>query len=404
MSSKIIGAIELGTHKTTVLMGEVSHGRSLNILGLGKVYSQGVKKGEVLDYRTASEMVHQAIVLAEQSAGAELERVYLAQTGGHLKGFRSMGSVSVSASDNRVSATDIKRVTENAKSKELSKDRVYIHHIQNAFLLDARECSNPMNMQGDKLEVAYWSIHGDVRKVRDPIHIINGFGLQVEDIILSSIASGAIVANETEKQNGVLVVDIGCGTTDYALYKDGYIVYTGVIPVGGDHLTNDLSLGLRITHDHAERIKLDAGKAFIDDTDKESPVTLTHIKDMNTRTVQRHAIYQILNARVTELFQLIRTQLETQWDFSHPLPGGVILTGGTSLLPGIESCACTAFEQEIRVNPIPNWVNDSLREPGMATALGLLQYALGGSTQETVSQLEASGGLLKRVSQIFSGS
>ena len=188
--SKIVGAIEIGTGKVAVLVGEIVNGRSLNIISLGESVSSGVKKGEIINFERASQATHAAISQAEKSGGIELESVYLSQTGRHLNGFYDTGSINVSASDHRVSKADISRVVREAKSRELEQNRVYIHHVQNEFKVDGRTVENPFGMEGRKLEVGYWSIHGDVRRIRDQIHIINGFGMQVEDMIVSSIASG----------------------------------------------------------------------------------------------------------------------------------------------------------------------------------------------------------------------
>jgi len=169
--SKIVGAVEIGTSKTVVMVGEIVNGRSLNIIGMGQSSSAGVKKGEILDFRAASNATHAAIMGAEKSAEVQIEAIYLSQTGRHLQGFSNTGSVTVSSADGLVSASDIQRATREGKSKELPAERVYIHHIKNRVQLDGRTIKEPLNMQGQRLDVGYWSIHGDERRVRDHIHV-----------------------------------------------------------------------------------------------------------------------------------------------------------------------------------------------------------------------------------------
>jgi cell division protein FtsA len=384
MKTKIIGAVEIGTAKTVVLIGEIQKNKTLNLVGFSEIASKGVRKGSLIDFENCSKSTHEALAAAEKSADTEIETIYLAQTGSHLQGFFNTAATTVSASNNLVNKSDIKTIIENSKRKELPADRVYIHHIQNAFKLDDRYTKNPLRMEGSKLEVGYWSIHANIHKLRDHIHVVNSFGLKVEDVILSSIASGSIVAHESEKQNGILVVDIGCGTTDYVLYKDGYILRTGIIPIGGDHLTNDLSLGLRISYVEAEALKLQYGKAVVDNQTKDEVVLLGKAEDMGSRYIFKGALYQILQARIVELFEVLKQQLEPFLNAQF-LPGGILLTGGVSKLSGIEKAASMATQLTVRQAQHPAWVSKPLQGPEYTTVLGVLQYAFNGQSFDATS-------------------
>lgn len=396
--SKIIGSVEIGTAKTTVLVGELIVGRSCNIIGKGFSSSQGLKKGEITDLKAASNSVHAAIIAAEKSAQVTLEAVYLAQSGRHLRGSWSEGGSSVSHSDGIVTQADIRRAEEDAKNRQLPPDRVYIHHIRNPFLLDGKAVQDPIHMQGNRLEVGYWSVTGEERRIADQLRIFNGFGIQVEDMIISSIASGSMVTDDGEKQAGVLVLDIGCGTTDYVVYKDGFIVETGVIPVGGDHLTNDLSIGLRVNRKHAEYLKTNYGKAFIDKADRNEKVWLIGDLTIGDRNLPRHSIYQILNARVEELFRIVGKSLgkRCQGDF---LAAGAVLTGGTAKLPGIAEVASEQLGVEVRAGENPEWVMEDLRDPVFSTSLGLMHYALTGYHEAEHRQDQP--GLFRKVAKIL---
>ncbi len=392
--SQIIGAIEIGTSKVVVLVGEIVKGQNLNIIGVGQSSSKGIKKGEIVDFKSASACTHAAIMAAERNAGTQIETVSLAQTGRHLRGFFNTGSVRVTDSENLVSQADINRSISEAKSKQLPPGRLYIHHIQNPFLLDGHTVSAPFKMRGERLEVGYWHVHGDERNVSDAIHVINGFGLKVQDIILSSIASGCMVASEAERENGSIVIDIGCGSTDYAIYRERYIVKTGVIPVGGDHLTNDLSLGLRIDRKNAEKLKLKFGKALFDRNEKSDKIWLIGDLTIGDRMIKRRALHQIINARIEELFLIIKKQVG---ELLNPkdLAAGAIITGGTSRLSGIDLLAANVLGVGARLAENPSWVREDLRGPEFSTPLGLLYYAL--TSPEANKVIKKQRGLFKRM-------
>lgn len=398
--SKIIGAVEIGTAAITVLVGDIVNGRSLNIIGKQDATSGGLKKGEITDFKAVSNCVHAAIMGAEKSAGAQVETVYLAQTGGHLEGFHHSGAVNVSASDNRVSQSDINRAVAEAKNKRLAPDRLYIHHIRNRFLLDGRAVEDPLGMSGEKLEACYWSVHGDERKVRDHIHVINGFGLSVDDIILSSIAAGTVLASEEEKRAGVMVIDFGAGTTDWVIYQDGIVRRTGVLPVGSDHLTNDLALGLRVNRKYADKLKLGFGKAVLEADDKQEKVWMVGDQMIGDRRIPKQALVQIIRERVSEVFELVKRQAG-DWAHGSQLPAGVLLTGGGSRLERIEDVASKALGMPARRGELPSWVHENLQEPEYCAAIGLLHFALNGQSLDDDGQARRQRGLLRRVSQLF---
>ncbi|HQU09115.1 MAG TPA: cell division protein FtsA, partial [Opitutales bacterium] len=257
--SKIAAALEMGSSKIAVLVGEIAPGKTLNIIGMSEVSSNGISKGEIYDFKAASLSAHEALAAAEKSAGVSLDEVFLGISGGHLQGFYNEATVTVSASNSVVAAADVERACRDAKAKQLPQERIYLHHVHNGYELDGRAVVNPVGAQGQKLSAAYWSVHAHTHKVRDAIHVVNGFGLTVEDVIISSLASGVMVSSEAERQNGLLVIDLGAGTSDYVLYRRGFAALTGCLPVGSGHISNDLSLGLRIPSKNAEALKLEFG-------------------------------------------------------------------------------------------------------------------------------------------------
>ena len=399
--SKVVGAVEIGTSKVSILLGEIVGNSELNIIGYNSRASQGVKKGVVTDLKAASDCVHAAIITAEENTGTRIDEVYLAQTGSHLQGDFNIGTTTVSSSDSVIHEADIEEAKKDAKRRRLEDSRTYIHHIQNPFRVDGQVVENPLSKQGKRLEVGYWSVHGSSQAVSDNLRVIRGIDLDVSDIIISSIASGAVLLEESEKENGALVVDIGGGTTDFVLYRKGYIVLTGVVPVGGDHITNDLSIGLRIGRTSAEEIKLKSGRAYFESDDRDKDFWLYGDMSIGDRKYPLAAITKIIEARVSEVFEIIRNTLEEK-KLLEPgnIASGVILTGGTSRLEGIAATASSVLGLEALSSMGPQGVAKELRMPEYSTVLGLLHYALNG--QDAAPGKPKSGGLLRRITNMLS--
>jgi cell division protein FtsA len=394
--TKVVGAVEIGTSKISILLGEITGNSELNIIGHSSSVSKGVKKGVITDLKAASDCVHTAIMEVEENTKTRIDEVYLAQTGSHLQGDFNLGTTTVSSSDSVIRAVDIEEAKKDAKRRRLKDNRTYIHHIQNPFLVDGQVIENPLSRQGKRLEVGYWSVHGSSQAVSDNLRVIRGIDLEVSDIIISSIASGAVLLEESEKENGALVIDIGGGTTDFVLYRKGYIVLTGVVPVGGDHITNDLSIGLRIGRNSAEEIKLKSGRAYFESEDRDKKSWLYGDMSIGDREYPLAAITKIIEARVSEIFEIIKSALEEK-NLLEPgdIASGIVLTGGTSRLEGIAAVASNVLCLEAYASSGPVSVAKELRLPEYSTVLGLLHYALTG--QDTTPKKPKLGGLLYRL-------
>jgi len=393
-----IGAVEIGTSKITVLVGEYT-GRELAIIGRGECSSRGVIKGAVVDYKAASECTHSALEHAERDAGERIELVFLAQTGGHLEGFYNEASVNVKAADNMIDGDDIRTVCELARSKELPAGRMVVHHIRRPFRVDGRLVPTPENLVGQRLEVGYWTVHGQEQRLADNIHVIRGFNLEVRELVLSSLASGHMVTTPEERQHGVLAIDIGAGTTDYVLYRDGVPHTTGVVPVGGTHLTNDLSIGLRLTEGQAEKLKLRFGRAVVNARDKGEKVWLDGNFAIGDRQFPRLAIEQITAARAWELLEVVRKKLGNTFS-PETCAAGVVLTGGTAKLSGIAEAAAKVFGVPAHLGETPAWVAENLRDPGYNTALGLLYYGVSAQNERAIGGRRPRG-FLSNVKRLF---
>ena len=401
MSSRttFIAAVEIGTSKINVLVGEYT-GRELAIIGRGECSSRGVIKGTVVDYKAASECTHSALEQAERDAGERIDVVFLAQTGGHLEGFYNEASVNVKASDNMIDAGDIRTVCDLAKSKELPSGRMVVHNIRRPFRVDGRLVpGSPENLVGQKLEVGYWTVHGQEQRLADNIHVIRGFNLEVRELVLSSLASGHMVTTAEERQHGVLAIDLGAGTTDFVLYRDGVPHTTGVVPVGGTHLTNDLSIGLRLTEGQAEKLKLRFGRANVTTKDKAQKVWLDGNFAIGDRQFPQQAIEHITAARTWELLEVVKKKLGNAFS-TETCASGVVLTGGTAKLAGIGETAAKVFGVPVHLGEAPGWVSENLRDPSYHTALGLLYYGVSAQA-EKAGPARRGGGFLTNVKRLF---
>ena len=399
---RVVGAIEIGTSKVVVLVGEIVGNGGLNVIGHVAATSKGVKKGVIDASPAACDCVHAAIMTAEKNANTRIDEVYLAQTGSHLQGAFNIGVSSVRSADGIVDGEDINQAREDAKRRKLPEDRIYIHHIRNPFRLDGQLIENPLDQEGKRLEVGYWTVHGDKRHISNSLTAIRSFDLEVRDMIASSLASSAILLEDSEKEAGALLIDLGAGTCDYALYRGGYIVKTGVVAVGGDHITNDLSMGLRIGRKAAEEIKIKYGRALYASGDRDEKVWLYGDLTIGDREYPKAAITRIIEARVGEIFTIIKEELEEASLFlPSDIAAGVFLTGGSSRLEGLATAAEKQFGLEARLATAPPEFTAELQRPEYSTALGLLHYALTGQEErEPASKPVGLFGLLTNILNI----
>jgi cell division protein FtsA len=329
--------------------------------------------------------------------------VFLAQTGGHLEGFYNEASLNVKAADNMIDADDIRTVSDLAKSKELPAGRMVVHNIRRPFRVDGRLIpGTPENLVGQRLEVGYWTVHGQEPRLADNIHVIRGFNLEVRELVLASLASGHMVTTAEERQHGVLAIDLGAGTTDYVLYRDGSPHTTGVVPVGGSHLTNDLSIGLRLTEGQAEKLKLRFGRASVQARDKSDKVWLDGNFSIGDRQFPRLAIEQITAARTWELLEVVKKKLGSAFS-PETCAAGVVLTGGTAKLAGIAETAAKVFGVPAHLGETPSWVAENLRDPANNTALGLLYYGVSSQNERALSA-RRRGGFISNVKRLFASS
>ena len=382
--------------KAKALVGEVSEDGSLSIVGMASRPNEGMRKGEIVDFRKAAAAVHAALEEAEKMSGTTVDSVYLAQTGAHLNGQMLRGSVFVASSDNRVAVDDLNRASSEAKMRQPETGRSYVHHVRTPIVLDQKVVDDPVGMLGKKIDVGYWSIDGDDQAIRSALHVISNYSLEVDDLILSSIASATMVAGPDLRRAGSLVIDLGAGVTDLVVYRQGYVAYTGVIPVGGDHVTGDLSMGLRILEPYAEKLKIEHGKASPDPSDDGEDIWIIGNKTIGDRSVSRRAISDVIHVRVVELFEIIRKELGSLLD-EKELRGGILLTGGASQMPGIEQVASKVLGLPVRKAGFPPGIEPELAQPENATVMGLLHYGMHDHNLPGQKRDEAQTGFLGKL-------
>src|SRR6185295_1300384 len=264
-SSTIVG-LDIGTSKICAVVGEINDAGALSIVGLGQARSRGIRKGEIVDLNLTQEDIRNAIVEAEQMADVEIRSVYLGVTGAHVRGFNNRGFHPVASADREIMPEDVEDAIKNAKTLNLPAENRIIHVVRQHFLVDGQDgILNPVGMFGARVEVDVHVVHGLFNRLQNPIRAVKALQLEVEDIVFNGIASALALLTTQQKELGTLVIDMGAGITEYVVYTRGVIKHTGVLAVGGDHVSNDLAYGLKIPLGRAEQLKLDHGSALAND-------------------------------------------------------------------------------------------------------------------------------------------
>jgi cell division protein FtsA len=400
--SSIIVGLEIGTSKVCAVVGELSEDGALNIVGLGQARSRGVRKGEIADAPTAEEDVRQAIVEAEQMADVEIRSVHLGVTGGHLRGFNNRGVHPVASADREISEDDVQDVIKNAKTINLPAQNHVIHAIRQHFLVDGQDgISNPVGMLGARVEVDVHVVHGNLNRLQNAIRTVKGLQLEVDDIVFNGLASSLALLTSEQKELGSVVIDIGGGTTEYVVYANGIIKHTGVLAVGGDHISNDLAYGLKVPLSRAEQLKIEHGSAFVDEAIKGQTITLSNDLGLAPKVANLEHLRCIMALRLEEILQLIGQDLEQAGVLDY-LRAGVFLCGGGARIPNIAKLAERVLQMPVSVgktNSISG-LKSALDQPEFAAGIGLVKF---GSFQQRKRAGRASlaSGIRQTLDQIF---
>jgi cell division protein FtsA len=370
---EILVGLDIGTTKICAIVGEVTED-GIDIIGIGSHPSKGLRKGVVVNIETTVQSIQRAIDEAEAMAGTEITHVYTGIAGGHIKSFGGRGVVALK--DREVREADIARVIEQAKTVNIPVDREVIHVLPQEFIVDDQAgIREPLGMTGARLEAKVHIVTGAVASAQNIIKCANRAGLNVSDIVLQPLASSEAVLTDEEKELGVCLVDIGGGTTDIAIFQNGSIVHTAVIALGGHNLTNDVAVGLRTPMEHAERIKMKFGCSLTALVDRQDMIEVPSVGGREPRTMGRTILTEILEPRVEEIFQLVHHEVERN-GFSELLTSGVVITGGSTLLPGMTELAEEIMGVPVR-RGVPRGIGglvDVVKSPVYATGVGLVVY------------------------------
>lgn len=369
----IVAGLDVGTTKICALVGE-SVGDRMDILALGAAPSRGLRKGMVVNIETTVESIIDAVKDAEKASGVEINSVCVGIAGGHIKSFESYGAVGIRGRE--VSKDDVDRALEAAKAVYVPLDREVLHVIPVEYVIDGQDgIMNPVGMSGVRLEARVQIVTGSVSAVQNLIRCCEKAGLQVVDIVLEPLASALSTLTDDEKAEGVVLVDIGGGTTDIAFYKSGVLSHTSVIAVGGNHVTNDLAIGLRLPVQEAERVKKLYGMAVAGLGNKDENVRIM-VAGRDEKTIPRSYITEIIQPRCEELIEIVKNELRkvgAQDEASY----GIVLTGGGSQLSGLDRMAEVMLGLPVRVGTPVNvgGIKNIVSDPMYATGVGLLIYA-----------------------------
>lgn len=374
----MIAGLDIGTTKIAALVADVTDNMRLDIIGVGVAPSKGLRKGAVVDIEQATGSIEHAVEQAEHMAGRRIESVFVGVTGEHIRSMNSKGMIAVTSPTREVSREDVERVMESSRTVVLTPDREIIHAIARGYVVDGQNgIRHPEGMSGSRLEVETHIIHGSSSFLQNVTKCVLRAQLQVNALVVEPIATAEAVLTEAERSLGVALADIGGGTTDVAIFTDGEIYYTGVIPVGGNHVTNDLAMGLRTPPEESERIKLQYACALREMVADNEVVPHRPMGSNEERKVPARVLAEIVEPRMRELFELIYEEIKKSGT-AGMLPGGLVLSGGGSLMRGVAELAREVTDMPVRVGKPMNvgGLADKVDSPVFATGVGLLLYGL----------------------------
>jgi cell division protein FtsA len=405
--NKMIVGLDIGTSKIVAIVGAITPEGRLEIVGIGSHRSSGLKKGVVVNIESTVLSIQRAIEEAELMAGCQIHSVYAGIAGSHIRSLNSHGIVAIK--DREVFPQDLERVIDAAQAVAIPADQKILHILPQEFLIDEQDgVKEPLGMSGVRLEAKVHLVTCAVNAAQNIEKCIRRCGLEVEDIILEQLASSYAVLTDDEKELGVCVVDIGGGTTDIAIFKDGAIRHTGVIPIAGDQVTNDIAMALRTPTPNAEEIKIKYACALAKLTSPDETIKVPSVGDREPRDLSRQALAEVVEPRYDELFTLIQSELRRS-GFEDLIAAGIVLTGGTSKMEGVIELAEEIFHMPVRLGAPQNirGLTDIVNNPIYSTGVGLLLYAMkqhqdGG--RHTHHHKEQQGSWVARIKKIFQSS
>ncbi len=375
---RVVVGLDVGTTKVVALVGNVANGM-IEIIGMGKAESHGLEKGVVVDIGRTISSIRKAIEEAENMADVKIDTVYVGIAGKHISSINNSGTVSINRPDRIIMEEDINRVVETAQAIQLPPASEMIHVIPRQYIVDGQDgITDPVGMTGTRLEVDVHIVTGAITAVHNLVRCVESLGVGIKQIVLEPIASSLAVLSSAEKELGVILLDIGGGTTDISVFRGGDIWFSKVIPIAGEHITNDITVGLQTPIEEAELIKKQAGTALVEGVGEDEKIEVATIGGDEKKTVSKKKLAKIIEPRAEELLDLAMQEVEDA-GYRDLVPAGLVLTGGTSLLDGIAEFAQQRYGIPVRRGKIPQGIHglrDIVESPIYATSIGLLRYAV----------------------------
>lgn len=376
MRDTIITGLDIGSSKIRVIVGQKIDGNPLHIVGCAEAPSEGVAKGVVKSVEDAVSCISRAFEQAERMTGIPIERAYVGISGAHIRSDTSRGVIAVAKADGEIKQDDVERVIEAAQAVSTPPNYEILHVIPKYFTVDSQTgIKDPVGMTGIRLEVEVQIIQGLSAQIKNLTKVVYRSGVEVEDLVVASLASGEAVLSKRQKELGVCVVNIGASTTSIAVFEEGEVMATQVIPIGSSHITSDIAIGLRTSIDTAEEVKIRYGVADPSAIERREDIDLSKITEGETGVVSRRHVAEIIEARVEEIFKLADVEL-AKVERSGKLPAGMVITGGGAKLAGIIGVARKIFKLPASVGA-PREVGsaiDKVDDPSLATAVGLVRW------------------------------
>lgn len=399
----MIVGLDIGTSKVVAIVGEINEEGGLNIVGIGRHKSRGLKKGTVVNIESTVQSIQRAVEEAELMAGCQIHSVYAGIAGSHVRSMNSHGIVAIR--DKEVYAADIERVIDAAQAVAIPADQKVLHILPQEYVIDSQEgVKEPLGMSGVRLEAKVHLVTCATNAAQNIEKCIKRCGLETDEIILEQLASSYSVLTEDEKELGVCIVDIGGGTTDIAIFTEGAIRHTAVIPIAGDQVTNDIAMALRTPTDHAEELKIKYACALSQLASADDMIKVPSVGERPPRELSRQALADVVEPRYDELFHLIQSEIR-QSGYEDMLAAGMVFTGGTSKMEGVAELAEEIFHMPVRIG-MPNEVSglvDIVRNPTYSTAVGLLLYGMRQAQEREGSVARETGiSLIDRMKNLFS--
>lgn len=396
--SKMIVGLDIGTSKVVAIVGAITDEGGLEIVGIGSHPSRGMKKGVVVNIESTVQSIQRAVEEAELMAGCHIHSVYAGIAGSHIRSLNSHGIVAIR--DREVYPLDLERVIDAAQAVAIPADQKVLHILPQEYVIDTQEgIKEPLGMSGVRLEAKVHLVTCAVNAAQNIEKCIRRCGLEVEDIILEQLASSYAVLTDDERELGVCMVDIGGGTTDIAIFTEGAIRHTGVIPIAGDQVTNDIAMALRTPTQHAEEIKIKYACALTQLAGADETIKVPSVGERPARDLSRQALAEVVEPRYDELFTLVQAELRRS-GYEDLIAAGIVLTGGTSKMEGVVELAEEIFHTPVRIGTpqAVEGLTDIVRNPIYSTGVGLLQYGLKqqGGTDVKGSKPQKTPGFLAR--------